>query len=84
VHNGKLACKSPITESTGNAFFVKTQENTHAGTKGTLSAQQETRDHVFVLHTSITNYKKKKRLGIYFNDDILYSFLKPGPNKIKF
>lgn len=54
--------KSPIIESTGNAFFVKTQENTHAGTKDTLSAQQETREIVclFYTHLNPVILKKKK------------------------
>lgn len=78
--------KSPIIESTGNAFFVKTQENTHAGTKDTLSAQQETREIVclFYTHLNPVILKKKKRLSISFNDDILYSSLKPFANKINF
>lgn len=55
--------KSPIIESTGNAFFVKTQENTHAGTKDTLSAQQETREIVclFYTHLNPVILKKKKK-----------------------
>lgn len=55
-HNGKWAHKSAISESTGNAFFVKSQENTHAGTKDILSAQQETRDIMFLLHTYVPTY----------------------------
>lgn len=80
-HNGKLAYKSTVTESTGKAFFVKTQENTHAGTKDTLSAQQEIREIMCLFYTHlILTYlkKKKKQLYTYFNYDIFYPFLNPG------
>jgi hypothetical protein len=49
-----LASKPPaITEGTGDAFFVKTQENTHAGTKDTLSAQHETREIMYLIYTHL-------------------------------
>ena len=53
MHNDKLAYKSAITESTGNAFFVKTQENTHAGTKDTLSVRQGTEEIMCLFYTHL-------------------------------
>ena len=53
MQNDKLAYKSAITESTGNAFFVKSQENTHAGTKDTLSARQGREEIMCLFHTHL-------------------------------
>lgn len=44
------------------------------------------RNYVFVLHTSYTHLfkKKKKQLYTYFNYDIFYPFLNPGPPQNNF
>lgn len=53
MHNDKPAYKSAVTESTGNAFFAKTQESTHAGTKDTLSARQGTEEIICLFYTHL-------------------------------
>lgn len=44
---------SSSQQSAGNAFFVKTRGNTHARTKGTLSAKPEVRDIMYLVYTHL-------------------------------
>lgn len=54
-------------QSTGNAFFVKTRGNTHAGTKDTLSAKPEVREIMYLIYTHLyplMGGKKKRALNL--------------------
>lgn len=83
VHNGKLASKSAIGESTGDAFFVK-HRKIHMLEQKPLYLHSKQQEKWCVCSSHIFSHLQKHLLCTYFNYDLLYSLLKPGLNKINF